>query len=287
MHFGSNLLPKAVDISWVQSGAGTTYDIREGEFVVRLDPSEQQPKNIALLACALVKRTTLIGIRHAVEQPLQIAIDMNLIRNLLITINKPIILDWFLSNEYRQQTTINQDTEKRNSQILSIDERGLFTRLLLVELEQFSKEMIGRESRPYMVGEIEGLIDFLYKFCSKPFGYDVPLRYSRAFIRIAIIIVAKTSKIIQEGPTPYIRAMQYNLEKQFKSIYILAYDKDWLGQKDYEMQKYFDEQLKSLGDKIDKSTVAKKTHDIKFSCLDFDGNHRITRLLRYISPEVK
>jgi hypothetical protein len=144
MHFGHNILPKAIDIAWVSGGAGEAHDIREGEFVVRLDPNENQPKNISLLACTLVTRSTLIGIRHLVEEPLQTSIDLNLVRAILKDIRNPEALDWFLSNQYRQKTTKDKRTEYRNEQITAIDERGLFTRLLLIELERFAKEIEGK-----------------------------------------------------------------------------------------------------------------------------------------------
>ncbi len=56
----------------------------------------------------------------------------------------------------------------------------------------------------------------------------VPLNYARAFIRIGVIIVAKTQKILQ-GIEPYVRAMEVNLEKEMYSLYVIVLDKDWLG----------------------------------------------------------
>src|SRR5713226_607074 len=93
-HFGKALLPRAVDIVWVDGGAGAVNEVKEGEFVVRLDPSRDQEKNIALLASSIVKRTTLVGIRHSVEEPLQLAIDLNLIKCLLAGIRNKSALDY-------------------------------------------------------------------------------------------------------------------------------------------------------------------------------------------------
>jgi hypothetical protein len=78
MHFGQSILPRAVDVVWVHNGAPGAYDLKEGEFVVKLDSSERQEKNIATLATLLVEKTTLQGIRHSVEKPIQVAVDMNL-----------------------------------------------------------------------------------------------------------------------------------------------------------------------------------------------------------------
>ena len=196
-----------------------THDVREGEFVIRLDPSTNQPENICRMATAMVKRTTLSGIRHSVEAPLETAIELNLVRELLKTAGNREALDWFLANKYQQGVSYDDATAHRNEQVVTIDERGLFTRLLLVELESFSREMVGRPPRAYMAGEIEGLVEFLYELCSKKPRQNVPLNYHRAFIRIGVIIVAKTATLMT-SIKPYIEAMNINLEKESTSIYV-------------------------------------------------------------------
>ena len=184
---------KAVEVVWVEGGNGSAEDIKEGEFIVRLDPSTHQSRNIALLATAVVKKTIMLGIRHSIEAPLQTAIDMNVVRQLLTRVENRSALDWFLSSEYLPAINASASVKKRNEQILALDERGLFTRVLLIELEDFARRIFGRPPRPYMAGEIEGLVAFLYKIASKELGHDVPLQYYTAFIRIAVVIVAKTS----------------------------------------------------------------------------------------------
>ena len=61
-----------------------------------LDPAELQEKSIVLLANPLVKQTSLVGIRYILEEPLEISIDLNLVKNLLSEIGDKRILDWYL-----------------------------------------------------------------------------------------------------------------------------------------------------------------------------------------------
>lgn len=286
MHFGVDVIPKAIDVSWVEGASGTTYDVKEGEFVIRLDPSKKQAENICRMATALVKRTTLSGIRHLVEKPLETAIDLNLVRELLKTTGNLQALDWFLDNEYSPVASTNDATINRNKQIVTIDERGLFTRLLLVELESFAREMVGRPPRPYMAGEIEGLVEFLYELCSKQLNQDVPLRYHRAFIQIGVIIVAKTAKLLR-GIEPYLEAMQINLEKESSSIYVLVSDKEWLGETNPQAHAKFEDQVAKLQREIGRQTVASKKGDYSYTCLDQFGNRRKNRCIRYVMPRVE
>ncbi len=285
-YFGKALLPRAVDIIWVEGGAGAVNEIREGEFVVRLDPSREQEKNIALLASSIVKRTTLVGIRHSVEEPLQLAIDLNLIKCLLAQIGNKNALDYFFRHEYTPQLGGNVTAKGWNDQITILDERGMFTRILLVELEDFAKRVHGMPPRLFMAGEVEGLVTFLYRIATKQFGQLVPLQFQKAYIRVAIIIVAMTHKLLR-SVEPYVKTMNVLLNRDIFSIYMIAFDKEWLGEADPQTYEMFQQQLTQLRTQLDKGTVAIKDFDVEFSCVDQHGNPRKARCVRYTAPNAK
>jgi len=283
IHFAGGPLPRAIDVAWVSTAPGSTLDVREGEFIVRLDPAASQSHNIALLAAAIVRRTTMVGIRHSVEAPLQTAIDLNLTRQLLAALGNRSVLDWFLQAVYVPATTGDAPTHGRNDQITSIDERGLFTRLLMVELEAFSRAVHGLAPRPYMAGEIEGLVEFLYTLCTKPPRQKVPLRYERAYIRIGVIILAVTEKFLA-SIDPYVQAMDSHLKHELTSIYVLAFDKDWLGEIDPEHLDEWTKQLAHFEKEVAAGTAVTKDFDVEYSCVDHTGRRRRARCIRYAAP---
>jgi len=283
MHHGQAVLPRAVEIAWVDGASGSVDDIRDGEFIVRLDPSTRQEQNIVLLATAVVNRTTLAGIRHSVQPALQAAIDLNLVRKLLVEVGNKQALDWFLTNEYKALIANHPEGSRWNEQVLAIDERGLFALMLLVELEAFAKQVYGRPPRPYMAGEIEGLVAFLYKLATKQFKQEVPLTYKRAFLRIGVIIVAQTAKLLT-SIDPYVRAMQIHLERQLASVYVLVFDKEWLGEVDPQAHARFEEQVRELGRELERATPIVKDFDVRYSCTDAAGQRRRARCIRYVLP---
>jgi len=65
-------------------------------------------------------------------------------------------------------------------------------------------------------------VEFLYKIATKQVGHDVPLQYYRAFIRVAVVIVAKTAKVLR-STRPYVLAVQRNMTAEPYSIYVLAW----------------------------------------------------------------
>ena len=284
MPFGKEYLPKAIKVQWVEGGKGEAAQIRENELLIRLDPAESQERNIILIANALVKQTSLVGIRYILEKPLEISIDLNLVKNLLREIGNKKILDWYLRNEYIPTIDSSDEIKKWNEKIVEIDERGLFTRLLLVELDDYSKRIAGKTETKEMFDEIAGLVEFLYKISTKAYGQDVPLDYMTKNIKIGVILVGETSKILLTGIEPYLKAFAYKTQQQLTSIYVIQWDKEFLGTTDPKIYEQFVEITKKLDEKILEKFRVQKDFELKYICIDTLGNKRKARISRYI-PE--
>lgn len=213
--------------------------------------------------------------------PLAEAIDINLVRNILLLVNNRHIMDWFFSNEYLPKIKSSQQLEEKNQIVHEIDERGLFTRVLLVELSEFSKRIHGLAPRPYMTGEIEGLTDFLHKIATKKVGQDVPLEYITAYIKIAFLLVADTSKIIHEGLYPYLKCIAISVQKGVNSIYVIIWDKAQLGEYNSEAFREFQTRTRELDRSIAGQYKVKKASELSYSIVDAKGKARKAKCIRY------
>jgi hypothetical protein len=281
MPFAQEYLPNSLKVQWIEGAHGEATSINDNDLLVRLDPAELEGKNIVLVSDALVKKTSLAGVRHIISGPLELSMDLNLVKNLLKEIGDRRILDWFFRNEY--QPVLDQSAAMRtwNGKIVEIDERGLFTRLLLVELDNFSKEIVGKPSSPDMFDEISGLIEFLYKIATKIYGQDVPLECISRNIKIGVILVGETSKLLYEGIDPYLRAFAYKLRQQLDSIYVISFGKDLLGSTNPELYQQFAELTKSLDRDIERRFRISKDFELKYVCTDSRGNKRNAKIARY------
>lgn len=282
MPFGKEHLPKAIKVEWFEGVEGETSHIKENEIVVRLDPSELQEKNIILLANALVKQTSLIGIRYILKEPLEISMDLNLVKNLLTEIGNRRILDWFFRNEYRPNINKSDEIREWNGKIAEIDERGLFTRLLLVELDEYSKRILGKPPHLVKFYEIAGLVDFLYKIATKAMGQDVPLDYIKWHIKIGVIIVGETSKILDDGVGPYLKAFAYKMNRQLTSIYIIQFDKALLGHRDPQAYSEFKKFTQELDERIQEKFKINKDFELSYKCRDSLMKFRKAKIFHYI-----
>ena len=284
MHCAQTQLPKAIDVEWVPGCQPGAYDVKEGEFVVRLDPSEAQHKNIAILATLLVHKTTLQGIRSWMEDALQCAIDMTLIRKLLFAIRNPEVLDWFLSAVYRP--SVNRDSlhKNRNDQIRILDERGFFTHLLLVELEEYDRKVFGREYSAEMGVEIADLVEFIYVLATRKPKEKIPLELLTNRFRIGLILVAKTGKIITTGTDPYVEAMHVLERTGLNTVYLLASDAEWLGEPGTPLRESYRKRVSDLKNDMLTKTMAQEDFAADYDFIDSVGKKRHETCLRYVLP---
>jgi small subunit ribosomal protein S1 len=281
MPFGKDLIPKSIKLEWIENAQGESYVPKEGELVVKLDPAEAQENNITSLAQALVQRTALIGIRYVLEKAIEDAIDLNLIKSLLSKIGNRPIMDWYMRHEYMPQVVQSDDLKKWNSKIVEIDERGLFTRLLLVELESYGKNLSGRPKTIEMESEIKGLIEFIFKIATKRYGEDAPLDYRRRNIKIGVLLVGETSKVLW-SIEPYIKAFAMKLNQEAEAIYVVSFSKEFLKEKDEESEKAFEEIRACLHKRIEKDFNVQKDFELAYSCYDIEGRRRKAKCIRYV-----
>jgi hypothetical protein len=227
LHLAGSTLPDAIDIQWVDVATAESYDVREGEYIVKLNPAAEQRVNVVRLAEAMVQRTTLRGIRHLAAPGLQQAIDNTMIRKLLHAIDSQNVLDYFLGSIYLPLRAANDEFRKWDEKIVEIDDQGLYDRLLLVELEDFGRRISPLSPRPYMLGEVESLVSFVHRLATKREGEDVPLAFIKAHVKVGVVLVAKTGKLLRSGIGPYVESFKAHA-RLAEVIYVIVWRKAWL-----------------------------------------------------------
>ena len=286
IYCGSTILPKAIDVQWVDGQEPDAFEIKEGEFVVRLDPSTEQRQNIVHMAKVIVEKTSLTGIRHLVEKPLQEAIDINLTRNILLKSRNDGAVSWFYSNLFQPITEKEGKIKNWNRKITEIDEQGLFNTLLLVELEEFSRKISGIQPRPYMIGEITGFVNYLHRIATKKEWENVNLDYRKAHLRAGTILVAKVDTVLNQGIDPYIEAAKSHIKNKVHAVYLIVWGKPHLraigNSEFYRYNKLCGKLVKSI-EKLD--GVYKYLEVRKYTYVDPNGKRRSGRLVRYATDE--
>jgi hypothetical protein len=214
-------------------------------------------------------------------------LDVNIAKNILSNVKDKKIMDYFFSEEYQPITNSNNERIKFNKKIIEIDAKGMFTRILLSELNDFAQRIYGMEPRPYMLGEIESLMEFLYKIANKQYQVDVPLTLELAHIRVALVLVADTHKILEQGVEPYLKAIIHKATKEIYSIYLLVWNKDNLGVYNQEAAEEFKKAVSDLDMQILQKTELQKVFEEYYKIIDNFGQKRTARISKYIIKNIE
>ena len=95
--------------------------------------------------------------------------------------------------------------------------------------------------------------------------------------------MGETSKILS-GIENYLMAFAYKIQQQLTSVYVIVWDKEFLGNIDPETHQKFVEMTESLDKNIQKVFRVPKDFELKYTCSDHAGNKRKAKISRYI-PE--
>jgi len=279
---GDVILPKAIDVEWIEGTEPKTYDIADGQFVVCLDPTSQQEQNIVRLAELLAKRTSLIGIRHLIDKPLRIALNTTLTKRLLRQTEITPALTWLHQNIIDPILKNGGPLTEWHTKVVEIDDQCLFHTLLLVELEEYSRRVSGKERRLYMIDTIESLVNFVHEIATKKPRVEVQLEYARAHLKVAVILVARADTILYQGIDPYVTTAKNKARKAY-IIYLIIWGKSHLKKTRPDDFLRYERRCKKLAKKIEKLPGVYKSFEVtKYKYIDPNGRHCSGRLIRYV-----
>jgi hypothetical protein len=283
LHLAKSSLPDAVEIQWIDVQTAETYELREGEYVVKLNPAAEQRVNVVRLAEAIVQRTTLRGIRHLTAPGLQQAIDTAMIRKLLHAVDVATVLDYFMESIYLPLRAANEEFRRWDQRVVEIDDQGLYERLLLVELEEFGRRIAALPPRPYMLGEVESLVAFVHRLATKQEGEDIPLEYIKAHVKVGVVLVAKTAKLVRAGIGPYVEAFKVHTRRA-DVIYVIVWHRAWLN-RGFLWDQY-DRVVADLGDRLRDVPGVRHDFTVSYRYTDPHGAASTGLVIRYLTNQV-
>ncbi|KYC50321.1 MAG: hypothetical protein AMQ22_01474 [Candidatus Methanofastidiosum methylothiophilum] len=272
------ILPRLVRIEWVENEKDNkhTYDLNEGEYVVKVHKYKSQEENIIDISYAMSRRTTLSGVRYLLSENrnLECSIDNIVVEKLLNNIRIKHVLDLYYE-KYLKPNLEDDDLYYYYHELKDLDGEGLFTRIYLTEINELSKRLIGRPYSPHHLEEIEGIAKYLHDINPDLTKDKVDLDYKKAFCRFGIILI-KSEKIVQTGIDNYIKAVNYYIQNNYYAFYILFHERKW----SYEWSKV-NNLINNLIDEIKSYPQIDSIEDDIYEGYDFNGYTHNYRCIRY------
>jgi hypothetical protein len=217
------LLSNKVKLEWVNSNEiNRNSFLQNDEVIIHLRREDPEDQNFIHGAYLFVSTSLLYKSKRYISQGQRQAIDL-FVTTKIIEKEKPAILEYYLE-EY-----LHKALDKKESKLMEtydhytkIDIGGLFYPVLLQELEFLGEKVFGKRKDESIFSEINEFIGYLENVALKPIGVNADLVFSRAYCKMAIVIVGKAEKITTDGETYVSYIQKYLIPNKIETIYLLG-----------------------------------------------------------------
>lgn len=209
-------------IEWVNSDDFDTR-VKDNEAVVLLRYSNNDTLNIVTATTAYVRDAFLIHTKPYLSESFRKGLDLSIIRFVLSRVknNSKSVVSRFVED--------NCEAIKASSAIINkiecINDAGLFTRLMIRELDCYGNALLGRVPIKEHADEADDFLDYLYKIATREPDEYTQLAFVRPDIRVGVLLVANLDNYARNGLRPYLNRIQKGFALGVDTFYLLARDK--------------------------------------------------------------
>lgn len=209
-----------LQINWVRAD-DLDAKLREGKAIIKLKYDTDNSRNIIKATSIYVKDAFLINAKPYLSENFTKAIDLTVTKKILLNTNlkhKSTIIPQFINENKIESNEVFEKCEK----IEEIDDNGLFTRVLLKELNGLGEQQFGR--LPKEIHKVEGdeFLDFVYNIVIRDYDDNTPLVYNKTIFKVGFLLVAKADTYVNYGLEAYYRRIRLGLANGIKNFYLLA-----------------------------------------------------------------
>jgi small subunit ribosomal protein S1 len=208
-----------LSIKWIKENDFQTL-FEEGKAIVKLKFSTDETQNIIKATTIYVRDAFLKHSKPYMHKSLKKSIDFSITKKILLNITKNTrnIVSQYIDENRAELEEIRDQC----SQIEEIDDNGLFTTILIRELDFYGTQLIGKLPTKEHFEETDKLLEFIYEIATRDYDDFTPLQFTENIFKIGVLLVAKIETYQKHGLAPYLRRIKLGLAKGINTFYLLA-----------------------------------------------------------------
>jgi small subunit ribosomal protein S1 len=211
-------IPKLV-VEWVNGDNAETI-VKDNEAVVLLQYSKNDTLNIVKATTAYVKDAFLPHVKPYLSDSFRNSFDLSVIRFVLLRIQKNSKST--VSRFVKDNTEALQENTAVINKMEKVNDAGLFTRLLIRELDGFGNNLMGRTPEVEQKKEADDFLEFLYDIAKRERDEYTKLAFVRPDIKVGVLLVAKIDNYSSNGINPYLNRIKKGFALGVNTFYLLA-----------------------------------------------------------------
>lgn len=217
------IITKRVEITWVNQENIESF-LRQGKVIIRMRSHENHDKNVVNAVTHYVKTGVLHTSKRYLPEKVKEAVNLALTKKILSEESEnSTALEYFGTQDLNPSLECDIELKKSFSIIQKMEEKGLFTRILLREIRLLGKKLYPSEASDVVLKETKRFFDFLEPFaCHEKDGDIVDWNFIDKDIQVGIMYVAKREKLSTEGINPYMKRIRGKFNQGCKKIYLFG-----------------------------------------------------------------
>ena len=194
--------------------------------IVRIRDRKDDDRNLVHAMLAFCPVGLLPQARPYLGNPLSLAIDLTTTRKLLNRLRHYSALQYLYDHVLPQEKSEFPDLDQLCSRFDYLDERGLFTRVILREFRDFGASVESHYPQPDHAAEARNFVEYVHTVaCREPGEEMVERGYKGNYISTAFVLIGTGWRIQTEGATPYLRHLRYLRSLGFRRALLAARDR--------------------------------------------------------------
>lgn len=221
------IVTKKVDIRFVNQNNIESF-LRKDKVIIRMRHYTHQDKNIVNAIIYYTKTGILQTGKRYLPEDIKNALDLAITKKILAEEEElGTAMEYFSINVLKPKLEKDPDLQKRFSMIELMENKGIFTRILLREIRAIGKILYPNEPTLVEIEETTNFFSFLEPFAEhrKTSGEVDNINewdFMDNNIQIGILYVANLEYIDKVGLRPYEARIQQKIDRGCKRIYIFG-----------------------------------------------------------------
>jgi len=248
-------------IKWVDTTTPEAF-FQDGRLIIRMDCSENKNRNLTLATLLFVQQAVLRKTKRYLDVILRDSIDLVVTKKLFDAKGGEDEQHYYNDIFLTPKLCNSPELRGRCEELALLDEKGLFTRLLLRELRFLGEQLDNALPTDEIRDEIGRFSDYLCRISRAPSIHadgdrlrPSDFQFKGRYLRIQVVLFAIYANVMAEHVRPYMRRVKDGLKDRIDIFYVLAHEAS------FPLLALFDKDIKH---RLVRQKILVKTNDHTF-----------------------
>lgn len=220
-----NTMPYKMKLQFVRELDRAELLQEKNLVLVRIRDRRHDDKNLVHAMLAFCPVGLLPVSRPYLDDALGKAVDYTTMRKLLSMMGHHSALNYFYEEVLEPEVARKRDLEKLCVILDGLDEKGLFTKVILRELRDFGGKVGSRYPTKTHKDETRQFVEYMDVVAKRVPGEEIDTQFQGNHISMGFVFIGTSEKVKDKGLVTYLQAIQYKKGMSIERVYLAARDR--------------------------------------------------------------